>query len=309
MRLTHLVDPCRRLAVKFRENPRWGMMFTLGRFRVVSSAVVFFHRSQIVRPDAGVRSLFPALDVDAALASMRRDGAYVGVNLAPETVEAIGRFADTTECYWPGDPSLQFLHADRADAERRCGTPILLGRYFDIEDRCDAIRAIAHDPILQYFAERYMGAPAGQIEARLWWSFAGDASSADRIKADQGFHYDLHDYRSIAFFFHITDVDEFSGPHVHVKGSHTRKPLRLLLGDSRQCSDEEMVRLYGPDHLMTLCGRAGFGFATDPFGYHKGAPPVQRDRLILRVRFTINDDGSRVDRTMAQTPAHGRAAS
>jgi hypothetical protein len=70
-----------------------------------------------------------------------------------------------------------------------------------------------------------------------------------------------------------------------------------------------MVRLYGPDHLMTLCGRAGFGFATDPFGYHKGAPPVQRDRLILRVRFTINDDGSRVDRTMAQTPAHGRAAS
>ena len=57
MRLSHLFEPCRRLAIKFAENPRWGVMFTLGRFRFVSSAVVFFHRGQVVRPPAGVRSV------------------------------------------------------------------------------------------------------------------------------------------------------------------------------------------------------------------------------------------------------------
>jgi hypothetical protein len=297
-RISQLISPCRRLAVKFLDNPRWGVMFTLGRFRLVSTAVVFFHRGRIVRPPAGVSSLFSSLDVDRALLNLRRDGIHTGANLTPEAVEEITRFALSTECYWPGDPTVRFRYADRANAERAIGKPILLGRYFDIEDRCGVIRAIAHDPMLHYLAASYMGAPAGQIEARLWWSFVADASSADRIKADQGFHYDLHDYRSIAFFFHITDVDEMSGPHVHVRGSHTHKPLRLLLGDSRQSTEEDLIKHYGAENMMTICGGPGFGFATDPFGYHKGAAPLAKDRLILRVRFTINDDGSRVDKSM-----------
>ena len=300
VQLVDIIASFRRLATKFLRNPRWGVMFTLGRFRFVSAAVVFFHRGRIVRP-ADAHTLFASLDVDAALANMRRDGIHVNINLPPEIVAQITRFAYSTECYWPTDRSRRFLYANRADAERLCGKAILLGRYFDIEERCEAIRAIARDPILHFMAAKYMGAPAGQIEARLWWSFVGDATSAERIKADQGFHYDLHDYRSIAFFFHLTDVDEFSGPHVHVRGSHTHKPLRLLLGETRQSSDEDIVRRYGVDNVMTLCGRAGFGFATDPFGYHRGAPPLSGDRLILRVRFTINDDGSRVDKSTPPT--------
>jgi hypothetical protein len=271
-------------------------MFTLGRFRVVSSAVVFFHRGQIVRPPADAATHFSSLNVDQALSNMRRDGIHTGVNLSPAAVEAITKFALTTECYWPTDPKQQFLYDDRARVEQAVGKPILLGRYWDIEERCDVIRQISSDPMLHYLAARYMGAPAGQIETRLWWSFVADATSADRIKADQGFHYDLHDYRSIAFFFHITDVDESSGPHVHVRRSHTHKPLRLLLGDSRQSTEEQLIRHYGAENMMTICGGPGFGFATDPFGYHKGAAPLAKDRLILRVRFTINDDGSRVDR-------------
>ena len=300
-RLSEIIASCRRLATKFLKNPRWGVMFTLGRFRFVSAAVVFFHRSRLVRPTADGQCLFACLDVDAALANMRRDGIHTGINLTPETVAKITRFAYSTECYWPTDPSLRFFCNNRGDAERRCGKSILLGRYFDIEERCDAIRAIAQDPVLHYLAASYMGAPARQVEARLWWSFVGDATAAERIKADQGFHYDLHDYRSIALFFHVTDVDEDSGPHVHVKGSHIRKPLRLLLGDSRQSSDEDIVKLFGAENVMTLCGSAGFGFATDPFGYHKGAPPRRHDRLILRVRYTINDDGSRVDKSTPHT--------
>lgn len=179
------------------------------------------------------------------------------------------------------------------------------GQYFDVEERCEAIRAISHDPVLGYLAASYLGAVPGQIETRLWWSFACDASSTDRLKADQGFHYDLHDYRCIAFFFHLTDVDEWSGPHVHIRGSHVDKPIGLLFGDTRHGSDAEMIKQFGAENVVTLCGRAGFGFATDPFAYHKGAPPLRNHRLMLRVRFTIHDDGSRVDRSpTASTNEH-----
>jgi hypothetical protein len=302
-RLSRVVSPFHRLATKFFDSkfvqdPRWGVMFTFGRFRLVSNVVVFCHRSQAIRPGPDVQSLFAEIDLDTALLNMRRDGFHAGVNLDSDTVARITQFAYSTECYWPGDHRVRFLYETRADAERRCGKSILLGRYFDVEDRCDVIRAISHDPVLRFLAASYLGTVPGQTETRLWWSFVGDATFAERVKADQRFHYDLHDYRSIAFFFQLTEVDEFSGPHVHIRGSHVHKPpRRLLRRDTRQSSDEEMIRLYGAERFVTLCGPAGFGFATDPFGYHKGAPPVNRDRLMLRVRFTITDDGSRVDRS------------
>ena len=61
VRLGDIIASCRRLATKFLQNPRWGVMFTLGRFRFVSAAVVFFHRSRIVRPTAGSTPSFRLL--------------------------------------------------------------------------------------------------------------------------------------------------------------------------------------------------------------------------------------------------------
>jgi hypothetical protein len=195
-----------------------------------------------------------------------------------------------------GAPNVRFRYADRAKAERRLGKSILLARYFDVEDRCPAIRAISHDPLLRYLAASYLGTEPGNTETRLWWSFVGEATSAEREQADQRFHYDLHDYRCIAFFFHLTDVDELSGPHTLVKGSQRRKPMRMLLRGSGHSSDEEIDGLYGAETIVTLCGPAGYGFAVDPFGYHRGSPPAKSDRLMLRVRFTLNDDGHRPDK-------------
>jgi hypothetical protein len=283
--------------VKFLANPQWGLMFALGRFRPVSSLVVFLHRAREVPSPPDAPSRFSAIDMQTAIADMERDGLHTNLNLDALTVAQIVDFASSTPCYWREDPNVQFLHRDRADVERRIGKSILLGRYRDVEERCETIRAISHDPTLRHLATRYLGAEPGQTEARLWWSFATNGTSEERLKADQGFHYDLHDYRCIALFFHLTPVDEFNGPHVYVKGSHRRKPVRMLLGASRQHSDEDIVQRYGAHNVMPLCGPAGFGFASDPFGFHKGAPPLKGDRLMLRVRYTINDDGSRSDRS------------
>jgi hypothetical protein len=45
-------------------------------------------------------------------------------------------------------------------------------------------------------------------------------------------------------------------------------------------------------------GPAGFGFAVDLFGCHRGKPPEKSDRLALQIRFALynyNQDGQTLD--------------
>jgi len=285
-----------RLVRYFFRKPRRAQMLALARFRVVSNGVAFLYGREAVRPRAGEPTLFPDVDVEGLLTGMRRDGLFAGINLAPDAVARIVEYARNTECFWNARPDVRFRYEDHAAVEAKYGTRVLLGRYAEIDDRCPAVRAVSHDPMLRYIAARHLGREPGQTETRLWWSFAGDATPEERFKADQGFHYDLHDYRRIAFFFHLTDVDESAGPHECVKGSHVKKPWRMLLRETRHATEAEIHEHYPAEDILTMCGPSGFGFATDPFGYHRGSGPVSRDRLILRVRFTIFDDGVRVDR-------------
>jgi hypothetical protein len=287
-----------RLVLKsLREHPRWLIMYTAGRFRFISNLAVSLRPRPTLEHVDDATTIFRGVDIDRVVTNLRRDGLYAGINLDPATVAEITTFATRERCYWPERPEVRFAHDDRTAVESEFGRPLLLGRYFDIEDRCPAVRAIACDPVLRQIATHYLNAVPQQVETRLWWSFVSQASVEDRLEADQGFHYDLHDYRSLAFFFHLTDVDASSGLHVCVVRSHVRKPLRKLLSTSRQLSDAEVLRIYGSGAIAPMCGNAGFGFAEDPFCYHKGAPPTRRDRLMLRVRFTIHDDGTRVDRS------------
>jgi hypothetical protein len=42
----------------------------------------------------------------------------------------------------------------------------------------------------------------------------------------------------------------------------------------------------------SLCGPAGFGFAEDGFGFHKGASPENGDRLLIQLRYGLRDYGA-----------------
>jgi hypothetical protein len=128
----------------------------------------------------------------------------------------------------------------------------------------------------------------------MWWSFAACSDLRQQVHDAQSFHYDLDDYRAIAFFFYLSDVDLESGPHVCVLGSHRRKPLRFLFSPFKSKSDEQVSTFYGADHIVTVCGPVGSGFAEDLFCFHKGLHPKTRDRLLLQVRYRFRayGDGS-----------------
>lgn len=191
-------------------------------------------------------------------------------------------------------------------SEQRFGRPLLSGHHFERCLESPGVRTIQNDPLLIDIARHYLGAQARLITTRIWWSFPTKASESDRSLASlDKFHFDLDDWRMIKFFFNLVDVDEGTGPHVFVKGSHNRRKAKhqytLLVGHPA----DEVLDYYGKESAVTLTGKAGSGFVEDPFGFHMGTVPETRPRLMMEVGFGVSKPSraaSTANRSCADPP-------
>ncbi len=48
-------------------------------------------------------------------------------------------------------------------------------------------------------------------------------------------------------------------------------------------------------NVITIFGKAGFGFAEDTIAFHKGTPPLNKPRLILQIEFATHNYGMQND--------------
>lgn len=291
----------RRMAVRIptyladlKENPAWLPMFVLARTmpgRRLHWALSARHKPSGNPPP----SIFGPLDASAVADALRSDGIFTGFQMPAEVQKEITRFALTTPCFGNFDRSLEFVAPRHDEAERRFGRSLLSGHFFERSLKSPGVRAIQADPLLMDVAKHYLGASAQLITTRIWWSFPTKASTeADRSLASlDKFHFDLDDWRMLKFFFNLVDVDEGTGPHVFVKGSHNRRKTKhqytLLVGHPA----DEVLDYYGADQAVTLTGPAGSGFVEDPFGFHMGTVPVAKPRLMMEVGFGVSKPSRR----------------
>jgi hypothetical protein len=148
----------------------------------------------------------------------------------------------------------------------------------DILD-CPHIIQLANSPALLALAAKYIGCKPTLSAIGLRWSFPAGSQG----EGLQAFHRDSDDWRFLKVFVYLTDVAEDCGPHVYVKGTHrTRAPLKL-----RPYGDAEIEAAYGQDQCVSVTGPAGFAFAVDTYGIHKGAVPKARRRLLLQFQYSI----------------------
>jgi hypothetical protein len=271
-----------------RENPGWILIFTFGRF-VVVRRLLHALSGRTVPAEAGRPSLFSNIAVDQVVESLREDGIHLGIHLPEECRNAIYRFATTNVCYGAFDRRCAFLADDREQAERAFGRRFLVGHFLDAIERCPEIRALQRDPVLEGIAARYLGVAPVPIATRLWWSFPSQGALDRELRqaAQDRLHPDINDWRSVKFFFYLTDVDEGAGAHVFVRRTHRRRRLRhqfaLFAGHTRA----SLVEAYGEGSFMTVCGQAGFGFVEDPFAFHTGTVVKHTRRLILQIEFGV----------------------
>ncbi|MFB9912785.1 hypothetical protein [Rhizobium paknamense] len=275
-----------------RENPAWLPMFVLAR-TMPGRRLHWMLARKPKTMVAGDDTMFDAT-VGNAVSALKSDGIFTGLQLPEAIHREIHAFALKTPCFGNFNRRLEFLAGEQAEAEKRFGRSLLSGHLFERILECEAALKIQRDPLLIAIARQYLGAQARLITTRVWWSFPTEATEADRRLASlDKFHFDLDDWRMLKFFFNINEVDEGTGPHVFVKGSHQRRMLKhqytLLVGHPA----DEVLDYYGPDRAVTLTGPAGSGFVEDPFGFHMGTVPTKKPRLMMEIGFGVSKPSRR----------------
>jgi hypothetical protein len=144
---------------------------------------------------------------------------------------------------------------------------------------CPHLLELANHPGLLRLAADYIGCKPTISAIGLRWSFP-DTGVATGLQA---FHRDADDWRFIKVFMYLTDVDEGSGPHVYVRGTHL-EPCGLRLKDY---ADEEILQAYGSERLISVTGPAGTAFTVNTHGIHKGTLPSERPRLLLQIQYSL----------------------
>jgi len=145
---------------------------------------------------------------------------------------------------------------------------------------CPHLVELINSPAILELAGAYLGCAPTISSIGIHWSFPSAIGTPDVV---QKFHRDPDDWRFFKLFVYLSDVDETSGPHEYVLGSH--RTSGTLRGGSY--GDAEVNRQYGGDKLTHVTGPRGTTFLADTWGIHKGGVPVSKPRLIFQVQYSI----------------------
>ncbi len=294
---SQIYDHCYENYKGLTRNPKWLLMRKISRFGFGRTLMRYLsHSSSKLYQSSSTTSysVFSKIDVDEAVTQIKTEGFYLGLQLPEETVKEILEFATNTACYGNRKSQLGFYYHEKKQAEIQSQKKIKVGCYFNTAQLCPAISKLQNDSQLLAIATRYLEREPIHQGNQLWWSFAGVSSDWERRQNAQMFHYDLDDYRFLKFFFYLTDVDEKSGPHICIRGSHKNKKLSHVLLRKRE-TDKDIIDWYGEESVVAICGQAGFGFIEDPLCFHKGLTPSHKDRLLLQIEFATTDYGMQND--------------
>ncbi len=275
-------------------DPKFLVMSWLARFIAIREWVA--RRGKYLPPavlDATVihetEMACPLMSPGQVAQLIRTNGYYVGFSLQPSILQGLLTFAKTTPCYANRNPSQPFYIQHRDKIEQDLGSPLLVAGYLDSHESCRAYQKIKHDPYLLAIASHYLNHPAVYLRGELAWGFPAPTTLEDEIKTARVYHCDINDFKTIKFFFYLTEVGEGEGPHVYMAGTHrTRTFGHQCLGQGcAAIADETLAETYGGDRVQVVTGAAGLGFAGDPYCLHKGTVPTANSRLLLQLEFGI----------------------
>jgi len=104
----------------------------------------------------------------------------------------------------------------------------------------------------------------------------------------QLFHSDPNSIKFIKFFFYLNDVGYEDGPFSIVKGSLNTKFKGWL--NKYRWTEDEMKRIYGDDSIIYATGNVGDLFIANTTSFHRGVPPLKKDRDMLTLNYVIHPE-------------------
>lgn len=149
--------------------------------------------------------------------------------------------------------------------------------------KVQSILEIANDPGILRIVQNFLGAAPLISNINMWWSLAGK----NKAQEAQLFHRDVDDIKFCKLFIYLTDVGPDDGPHTYVKGSSSINSLTKI----RRYEDREIQSKFGNENIINFCRPKGSFFIVDTYGFHKGTLPVENDRLLLQIQYSLNPIG------------------
>lgn len=229
----------------------------------------------------------PKTAIDASsypeVSQLRSKGIVTEFNLTSKQKAEIWNYALNTPCYGHRklNKTFQFRYGDSHQ--------FTTAHYFNTQQDCPTINELCKDSRILAIAKEFLGGEPVLLGTTLWWSFANTSmalNNSSRRRFGQSFHYDLDGGATLKFFFYLTDVDLESGPHVIVQNSARKKPLIFQIRP-RGWTETKLKRYYQAEDFLTIIGSAGFGFIENPFCFHRGIPPLTKDRLMLCLNYGL----------------------
>ena len=152
---------------------------------------------------------------------------------------------------------------------------------------CPITRFALNDELVE-IASRYMGVPKDKMHCLSF------LDSLIRLEAEPNknmgkydfgleFHRDVDGYRFLKMFVYLTDCFEGDGHHEYYLTTHGKTPA--VVAPIVRYSNTEVEAAIPGIQRKIIQGNAGFGFAEDTFGFHRGTKPKNNDRLILNIQF------------------------
>lgn len=270
-----------------KERPGWALLIVFGRLKWARRLERMIRaRPPLDRPIPR-SAVLDSPDGPLVAEKLRLDGVCEGFRLDEAMLGDIRAFAEANPCQTRDQETPPFLAKDIDAVNRTRDKDVLAAYYFSSIERCASITRLTSDARLTAIAENYVGQKVTNIRARLWWNFPGTRfDEADlHATAQDRFHFDLNDWRTLKFFFYITDVDGLSAPHMYVRGSHVRRKLLHQYTILQGKPEKDLEDFYGAEEFRTITGPAGSGFAEDPFVFHTGSRSMSVPRLILELEF------------------------
>ncbi len=199
-------------------------------------------------------TLFPGLDVNHTADNITRLGYSLGTSLPEKQVNQI----------------LDYCRDKR------------LKSYENPHKDCALVNNIVHDHKIIEVARRYLQVEPILYKTRIYWSFP-EHNHRPLMLSPKEFHYDVGDFKSLALFIYLTDVDADCGPHVLIERTHHKTFAQLL---SPCLSYKTAIKKYG-EQIRVITGGKGTNFFEDMTCYHQHSYGV-KPRLVLTASYAFH---------------------
>jgi hypothetical protein len=270
-------------------------MRLVARFKIFRNLYAFLFKKKIVNTKISKLTEPFHIKNDKLIDYLEVDGVGFGLNLKREYVEKVKKYADENLCFADRDSKKGFYLSELNRVNHVLKKDIVLAQYFNFSKTTISEELLSSE-IINNILLKYFKSQPKLVGVNLWWTFPGKHLEEDKSRHAHLFHRDIDDFKFLKLFIYITDVDQNSGPHIVVKGSH-RSKLVCKLSDfwrERRYLDSEVVKRFGKD-ITSIIGQSGTSFFENTLCLHKGTTPHNKARLVLQYEWALNDYGVATD--------------